>query len=318
VRSVGRTTPGTMMGERFAWSGTSFSARFTGTQIVMRMSDASRNEFAVVVDGSVTRVATNMGVTRYQLATGLAEGEHEVTVWRRTEARQGPSEFIAFTELSDGGAFLAPPPRAERRIEIIGDSITAGLGIAGTAPCDNVRSNDDNYSAYGSVAARAVRAELVTIAWSDIGMYRNKDQTEASADAMPARYAKILPNDATAPNWDFTRYYPDAVVINLGTNDFDQGDPGQGFVDAYIEFLSAVRRNYSSAYIFCLIQAPESAAAITAAADARKAAGDGFVESYDINVTQGGNTACSLQADIPRHAAMGARLAQRLRIRLGW
>jgi len=266
----------------------------------------------------VSRVATNMGVTRYPLATGLTDGEHEVTVWRRTEARQGPSEFIAFTELSEGGAFLAPPPRAERRIEIIGDSITAGVGIAGTAPCDNVRSNDDNYSAYGSVAARAVRAELVTIAWSDIGMYRNKDQIEASADAMPARYAKILPNDATAPNWDFTRYYPDAVVINLGTNDFDEGDPGQGFVDAYIDFLSAVRRNYSSAYIFCLIQAPESAAAITAAVDAQKAAGDGFIESYDINVTQGGNTACSLQADIPRHAAMGARLAQRLRIRLGW
>jgi hypothetical protein len=317
VRVTGRTTLGTMSGERFAWPGTSFSARFTGTQIVMRLADNASRQYAVVVDGNVTRLQTNNGVTRYVLATGLSEGTHNVTVWRHT-AIGGPSEFLGFNELSPGGAFAAPPPKSMRRMEIIGDSLVVGSGNAGTAPCENVRTNDDNYAAFGSVAARVLGADLVTIAWPDIGVYRNFGDTAASADAMPARYPKILPNDDSAPNWDFSRYIPHAVVINLGASDYRGGDPGQPFVDAYVSFLATVRRNYPSAYIFCLIQRPESAPGINAAVDARQTAGDSAIESFDINVTEGSDTGCSLQPDLARHAAMGAKLASRIRGVLDW
>lgn len=319
VRIVGRTMPGTMMGDRFAWSGTSFTARFTGTQITMRMSDSSKNEFAIVVDGSVTRVGTNSGVTRYPLASGLAEGEHTVTVWRRTDSQNGASEFIGFTELSPGGAILAPPPRLGRRIEIIGDSITGGWGNEGTKPCAaHTPPNHNNYMAYGSVASRLLNAELVTLAWYDIGMYRNRGEVEASPDAMPARYEKIIPADDTAPEWDFTSYVAQAVVINLGTNDFDQGDPGQPFIEAYRDFLLTVRLKYRDAYIFSLIQAPELAASIDAAVDARVRSGDERVESFDIGVTQGTNNGCEDHPDLARHQAMGEKLAGRMRSVLAW
>lgn len=319
VRIVGRTTPGTMMGDRFAWSGTSFTARFTGTQITMRMSDANKNEFAVVVDGSVTRVGTNNGVTRYPLASGLAEGEHTVTVWRRTDSQNGASEFIEFTELSPGGAILPPPERLGRRIEIIGDSITGGWGNEGTKPCAaHTPPNHNNYMAYGSVASRLLNAELVTLAWYGIGMYRNRGSVEASADAMPARYAKIIPADNTAPDWDFSNYLAQAVVINLGTNDHDQGDPGQPFVDTYRDFLLTVRLKYRDAYIFCLIQSPALAANIDAAVDSRVRSGDERVESFDIGVTQGTNNGCEDHPDLARHQAMGEKLAARMRSVLAW
>ena len=320
VRVVGRTTPGTMGGQRLSWAGTNFHARFSGTQISMQLADGgNKNEFAVVIDGDVTKVATTDGTTTYSLATGLEDTTHDIVVWRRSESYYNPSEFIGFTGFSEGGALLAPAPAPERRIEIIGDSITVGYGNEGTQPCSANQSNGNNYVSYGSVAARMLEADLVTIAWSGIGMYRNYDQAGPSADAMPARYDKIIPTDSGAPTWDFSKYVPQAVVINLGTNDYStRGDPGQPYVDAYIGFLNRVRDNYPDAYIFCLIPLSAATANVNAAVDALKADGDEDVEAFDISVTGGANDGCDGHPNVARDQAMGEKLAGRMATVMGW
>jgi lysophospholipase L1-like esterase len=53
--------------------------------------------------------------------------------------------------------------------------------------------------------------------------------------------------------WEHSRYVPDAVGIQLGTNDFNQGVPDQNeFVNAYVEFIQKVRRDAPNALIFVM------------------------------------------------------------------
>ncbi len=66
---------------------------------------------------------------------------------------------------------------------------------------------------------------------------------------MPERYRRALPERA-ASIWDFSRFVPDAVLINLGTNDFGKGDPGAAFQSAYLKFVTDLRAHYAKARFY--------------------------------------------------------------------
>ena len=46
---------------------------------------------------------------------------------------------------------------------------------------------------------------------------------------------------------------PEAVVINLGTNDFSTGDPGPEFQTIYLKFVTDLRGHYPSARFFLAV-----------------------------------------------------------------
>ena len=105
---------------------------------------------------------------------------------------------------------------------------------------------------------------------------------------MPILYPLTLANDS-APLWDF-HIEPQAVVINLGTNDISnsKGDPGQPFQDAYLGLVQTVRAKYPHAYIVCIIGPLLSGGDlqtiegyIQAVVDTLNAAGDARVEFFN-------------------------------------
>lgn len=318
VRIVGRTVQGTQ-GPRFSWPGVSIVARFSGTQASIQLADAANtNRYEVIVDGTRrSTLVTASGTTTYPLVTGLTNGTHDLVVWRRTEAYYNPTEFIGLTGFSSGGALLAPPPAPDRRIELIGDSISAGYGIEGTGTCAGSQTNENNYLAYGSVAARALQADLHTVAWSGIGMYRNYNEAGPSADAMPARYDRTIGTDA-ASTWDFARFQPHIAVVNLSSNDYStRGDPGAPYVTAYTAFVRHLRSVYPNAYILCLIQWNGSATNINSVVTTIRNGGDTRISSFDINVTAGGD-GCEGHPNVAKAQAMGERLATEIRRILSW
>jgi lysophospholipase L1-like esterase len=325
VRIVGRTAPGASAGSvRFEWSGVSIAARFTGTQVSIQLSDANnQNEFAVVVDGTVrAKVVTVNGQTTYPLATGLAAGTHDLLVWRRTEAKWGPTDFLGLTGFSAGGGLLPPPAAPAHQMEIIGDSITAGVGIEQVGPCTGTEINENNYLAYGSVAARALGADLVTIAWQGIGMYRNYNEMApvAGDPTMPQRYDFSIPTASTA--WNFALYQPQAVVINLTSNDFSVfGDPGTNYVNTYVSFIQHLRSKYPSAYFFCVIEwsnaTSNSATDTNQIVNLVRQSGDARIEAFDIRPFANGN-ACEGHPDTAGGQAMGTGLATEIKRVLGW
>lgn len=318
VRVVGRTTEGSNGSVRFAWSGTHFRARFTGTQVSMELKDGNnQNRFTVVIDDREPKTVTSSsGSSSLALASGLEEGTHELLVWRNTEAAMGVSEFLGLSGFSANGELLAPPKAPNRRVELIGDSLSAGAGDEGTStscsPSIDAFTND--YLAYGSVAARAVGADLVTIAWSGIGVYRSYS---ASDPTMPERYPYAIPNDQS--EWDFSRYRPDVVVINLGTNDFGQGNPGQPYVDAYVAFAEEVHEHYPDAPVILIdMYGGERAAAIESVISGLGGSGIPSVEMLSFSSVPNNNTACNQHPNVTAHQAMGELLAAHLQSLMGW
>jgi hypothetical protein len=326
VRIVGRTAPGTMGGTRFEWSGSNVSARFMGTQVSAQISDGNNgNSFEVVIDGGTPKqIFTVGGQTTYALATGLANGVHDVLLWRDSEASDGPTEFIGFTGFGTGGALLAPPPAPGRSIEIVGDSFSCGAGILAATPnCPAAIKIENHYLSYGAIAARAVTADLVTIAWSGIGVYRNYGTTTPTpTTVMPARYDYSIPTTQTA--WDFTKFQPDVVVMNLNNNDFSVGNPGQPYIDAYLKLTMHIRSNYPNATFIHVIEwetgnTTDQSASTTVNQMVATLKAGGDMKHYVFDMRPYANKKqCGGHPDIPASQAMGAALAADLHTVMGW
>jgi lysophospholipase L1-like esterase len=143
---------------------------------------------------------------------------------------------------------------------------------------------------------------------------------------LPMIYERTLTNDA-APVWDFP-IQPDAVVVNLGTNDFgmSQSDPGTPFETAYTGLLHTVRGHYPDAYIMCIIGPLLSGAGLSViqghiknVVDAQVAAGDGKLEFFNQIAAQTSDKfACQYHPNIAENQLMGDQLTTELRARLGW
>ena len=283
----------------------------------MSLNDGSnQNRFTVVVDGaSPTTITTTTGQTSLSLASGLAGGTHNIVVWRNTEASIGVTQFTSLLNFGTGGALLAPAAAPNKRIEMVGDSLTVGAGVEGDAACPGgIDAFTNNYLAYGSVAARTVGADVVTIAWSGIGVYRNYDGS--TTNTMPVRYPYSIPNDRTA--WDFSLYQPDVVVMNLGTNDFGSGDPGIPYETAYEAFIETVRTKYANAYFILIdMYGGTRLTRINDVVAALKSGGESNVETLSVSSAQN-NLGCNQHPNVAGQAAMGAVLAARLESLMGW
>jgi lysophospholipase L1-like esterase len=327
VRWFGRVDTGNAAGPRFSWSGTGFIAQLSGTGLSVALSLTTSNEmyfFKAVVDG-VPQPAFMVpsGAGTYPLATGLAAGTHTVELYRQTEGPEGDATLTGIAV--EGGTLLDPPAGPARLIEVIGDSITCGYGDLGTLSDADCYLTENDWDAYGSVAARALGAEVSTIAASGRGVVRNYDVGD-TAGTMPILYPLTLANDGS-PLWDF-HIEPDAVVINLGTNDIsnNKGDPGQAFQDTYQALIQTVRAKYPHAYIVCIIGPLLSGGDrqtiegyIQGAVDAVNAAGDARVEFFDQIAPQAtAMAACQYHPNVAEQATIGNQLATELRSKLGW
>lgn len=315
VRFVGRFDTSDAAGPKFEWSGSQIIARFSGTGVRVKLQAGSNVQLAVIIDGGTPTVLKPMsGTTTYTLASGLAAGTHEVTLWRRSEAFFGEAQFLGFE--FDGGMLLPPSPPPAHKIEIIGDSITCGYGNEGAGPsCMFTADTENNYLAYDGVAARQLGADLVAPCWSGIGMYRNYDG--ATTGTMPEKYPLTEPT--LSKPWDFTKWIPDVVVINLGTNDFAKGDPGMAYQTAYLAFVRDLRKHYPSAWIFAVEPVDGSAKYIDAVISTLAGEGDKKITSFVFAPRDAADGwGCDYHPSVATDAKMGKQLADAIKAKVGW
>ncbi len=244
----------------FDWSHSGVSFNFSGTGAKAVMTATNNNGFVnVYLDGALapTRVLEltqkNTPVT-YTLAENLPAGNHTITLRKRNEAAYGGSATIGLTDvIITDGDLVAAPTMPERRIEVIGDSITAGHGnLAGSTNVGYSHAVSDGTASYATLTAAALNAEIDVIARSGIRFVQAGD----NGDSMYPVYDKVvgLGSKCTDP-YDFAANEKDVVIINLGTNDNGARDEnGVSVTDEFVQseakaFLQLVREKNPTAEI---------------------------------------------------------------------
>lgn len=237
------------------WPGTTIQANFEGTSLSVRLNDKNGNSFYnCFVDGDYSAphvIECRPGEVNYVIATTLSEGEHSLTLFRRTETSTGPTTFLGI-ELDETRSLLDPPQRPSRRIEFYGNSITCGMGNEAPDDAgDDIMAEENNFLAYGAITARQLDAEYVCIAKSGIGII-----TSWFDLVMPDYFHRLNPDD-TESRWDFTQYRPDVIVVNLFQNDswlignLDPVPNTEQIVDAYVQFIRQIRAQHPESLIVC-------------------------------------------------------------------
>jgi hypothetical protein len=249
----------------FSWCGTNVTIQFEGTWVSAVLKDLdTANYYNVIVDNEyLSKFHTGTTKQTYLLASDLKEGKHQVQLFKRTEWDKGKTLFYSF-ELAEDAKVLSPAPPKKRKIEFYGNSITSGYAIEDNSGQDRGFGYfQNNYLTYASVTARHFNAEYSCISKSGIGL-----MVSWFPLLMPEMYDRTNPTDSTS-KWNFSKYKPDIIVINLLQNDswlvnkpdheqfkyrFGTKAPDESYIVAsYQNFVLSIREKYPQASIICAL-----------------------------------------------------------------
>lgn len=248
-----------------SWPGTTATIQFDGTTVAAVLQDLdTANYYNVIIDNQlISKIHTEKEKKSYILASGLAEGKHQLQLFKRTEWDKGKTLFFGF-KLPQGTKLLPPPAPKKRKIEFYGNSITCGYAIEDNTGQDRWYGYfQNNYLTYAAITARHFDAEYYCNSKSGIGIV-----VSWFPFIMPDIYDRTDPTDSTS-KWNFSKYTPDIVVINLLQNDswlvnmpnhemfkhyFGTKAPDEAtIIAAYKMFVASIRGKYPNASIICAL-----------------------------------------------------------------
>jgi hypothetical protein len=252
IISEGRHAEDASGAVRLGFPGVTLHLRLSAWALKMSARASSDDVFFdVSIDGAApTVLRLKKGEGTYELLQKSSVAEHTLVLTRRTESWMGTCEILGF-ELQ-GGELLPRPALPARKLMFIGDSVTSGELTAWVPGCDtHEKVNSNARVSYGMILARRLGAQCHLVSYGGRGIIRDWQGIRDTRNA-PQFYELALPDDP-AVRWDHARYVPDAIGIQLGTNDFSPGIPEQSeFVNAYVEFIRKIQRDAPQAFIFIM------------------------------------------------------------------
>ena len=244
------------------------------------------------------------------------KNEHVLALCKDTESGIGWLEVVGVKTQ----ALLPPPALPERKIECIGNSITAGTGMdLSYIPCNKGEWYDQHnaWMSYGARTARALNAQWHLTAVAGIGLVHSCCDMGI---VMPQVFDKMDLRDNTG-TWDFGRYVPDVVTVCLGQNDGIQDSTV--FCGAYVRFLGDIRSQYPKTQIVCLTSPMGDKALtdvqkryLTGVVAAMRAKGDQKVSSFSFS--RQFSHGCGGHPDLAEHGKMSEELTAYLRQLMKW
>ena len=221
------------------WTGSGIELNMHASELWVEMeSDYDTYEIwiDIVINGTLTqRMMLPKGRSNICVYRMMNPREdRNVRIIRDTQAMpDDPRTKLQICSLSTDGTF-AEIPEHRIRLEFIGDSITSGEGCTGAvSEQDWISGCFSAVNNYAFMTAHALDAQYHCISQSGWGVCCGWDGN--TDHAIPQYYRKIcgvLQGEenrslGAEQNWDFAKWQPDAVIVNLGTNDcgsFDQPD----------------------------------------------------------------------------------------------
>lgn len=315
---------------RFGYPGVTLRLAFEGPSIGLRVAAATPNvHVSVLVDGVPSRVVRlPPGESDLGLAGGLGPGPHTAEFVHRTETWQGTLAVLG-VRLPPGGRLMPPPPFPKRKLMFIGDSVTCGSGLERAFACAKDGTASSNGAAsYGMLLGQRLDAQSHLVCYGGRGVVRD---WRGRRDVLtgPEFFDLAVPDEPKGPAWDHARYVPDAVVVSLGTNDFNLAlgpfPEREEYVSAYVAFLKAIRARYPSALLLATEGAivndgedgrKQKTTLAGYVAEAVRQVGDPRVRAVPARHYPG--DACDAHPTAEQHAAMARDLEPVLREALGW
>lgn len=197
--------------------------------------------------------------------------QHRISVFKVSENYMA---YVAIKHITadDEAIILTKPNNCERLVEFIGDSITCGYGIESTDPEEKFTTEKENvYYTYAAQAARHFKMDMRFVSRSGIGIYSSwTDKQVPNRDLLMPEYYLLTDSyyDTLNPEskkhvWDFQKERKaDLIVINLGSNDasWTNGhmEREELFYNAYVDFLSLIKKKNPTSKIICAYGAFES------------------------------------------------------------
>ncbi|MBI1933696.1 MAG: T9SS type A sorting domain-containing protein [Ignavibacteriales bacterium] len=239
------------------WPGTSIKTKFEGKYLMLVLDDKTGESFYnVFIDENYNDpiiIDCEAGQKSYLVSATLKDTLHSLLIFRRTEASTGPTKFLGI-QLLDNKTILPPDERPKRKIVFYGNSITCGMGNeAADNANDDKMKDENNFLAYGAITSRLLNAEYMCTAKSGIGILISWFDL-----IMPNYYYRLNPDDENS-NWDFEKFVPDVVVINLFQNDswliknLNPVPDSTQIVEAYENFVKQIRAVHPKSLIICAL-----------------------------------------------------------------
>lgn len=254
-------------GIEFKFTGTKAAVTLLGDAAAETGSDSNRARYAVYVNGELVEDSM-LDASEKTVDVFNSTSSKEVTVRIVKLSECASSSFgiknITVTAASD----IQPTAAKAHKIEFIGDSITCGYGIDDENINGGFKNSTENaLKTYAYKTAEALDADYSMFSisgWGVISGYTGNG-TANTDSLIPPVYDKVAFSwgnlgDGVSPQtvpWDFEKNQPDAVVINLGTNDnsYVSGDNAKKteFIKGYVDFLKQIREKNPNATIFCTL-----------------------------------------------------------------
>ena len=272
VKLIGRTADNegirwlglSATGVEFTFTGTSVSFTLVGDNMTSNPEKTPR--FAVYINGERT-IDDVVDAPEKTVEVFKADEAAETTVklLKLSEAQESTMGIKSINVTSIGG--LTPTPEKELKIEFIGDSITCGYGVDDPDRDHHFKTTtEDATKAYAFKTAMALDADYSLVSFSGNGIIsgytdNGKKQTSQLVPDVYDKLGKSWGNyngfNIQDIEWDFSKFQPQYVVINLGTNDASYTGSDKErvieYADGYTEFLKTVREKNPDAHIVCAL-----------------------------------------------------------------
>jgi len=227
----------------FVYPCSSAALRFTVQGGALRVDVTNRknywdNYLGYILDGEQGKLRLEGSEEKpirgmYTIAENLEPGEHSLLLFKRQDSCHTITLHGFEVGTDEDVSLLACPPKPERRIEVYGDSVSAGEV---SEAVDYVGKPDpewhqgelsNSWYSYAWMTARKLNAQIHDIAQGGIslidgiGWFAGPEYV-----GMESVYDKIQYNPAfgITKRWDFSLYRPQVVIIAIGQNDSNPYD----------------------------------------------------------------------------------------------
>ena len=295
----------------FGLTNTGVEYKFTGktTSLNITADTGSSNvdnpaRIIIYADGSIYLDTFTTEVENEFVVNFDEVGEHTVRLMKVSECTFGT---LRLNEIKADSETIEPTASASKKIEFIGDSITSAYGIDATEGSFSTKS-EDGTKTYAYKTAQKFNADSSMVSFSGYGIISGYtgDGIRNVKETVPQYYNRLGASSFYFGNeiaemqsyiWNASKFEPDLIVINLGTNDnsylgsIKEKERVQyesnAFSVEYERFIIQVRATHPNAEILCTlgIMGQELYNEIEKAVENYKAySGDSKVNAFKFNV----------------------------------